>query len=179
MDEHTYYRQRGLENLKAMVMLANEGLKALVLINGGAIVALLTFLGNAKFAGQGVARFQLPLLFFALGVGAALLGYAAAYGTQFVLQNEEKPSRGERPVVDGKTGEPSWWYRKGAHRPWLIGAALMVTLSLYFLASGAWGSISAMAELEPAPAVAPSVVRVECPQPAPSAPAQGVTGKLN
>lgn len=177
MDEREYYRQRGLENLKAMVSLANEGLKALVLINGGAIVALLAFLGNEKYSGQGLERFQVPVLFFALGVGAGLFGYVMAYATQFVLQNEEKPARGEAAVQDGKTGEPSRWYRLGAHRPWLMGGGIMVALSLCFLASGASGSISAMAELQATPA-APPVVRVECAQVTTSAPVLSPQGPV-
>lgn len=162
MDVDGYYRARGLENLKAMVSVANEGLKSLLLINGGAIVALLTFLGNAKFGGQGAALFGGPLAWFASGVVASLLGHVAAYVTQYVLFNEERLERGEKPVTDEKTGEASKWYVTGAHRRWQILGAACVVVSLGCLGVGACQSITALSMAGPFPQPAAPAVRVEC-----------------
>lgn len=170
MSPDDYYRQRGLEHLKTMVSLANEGLKALVLINGGAVVALLTFLGNAKFGGSGAARFAGPMALFALGVVAALVGYIMAYRTQYVLHNEERPER-EGKVCADANGKPLKAFAKGAHSAWQARSAYCVFASLAFLCAGSGLSIDALTSVDMPPVPSP-VVRVECalsPDRAPSA----------
>jgi hypothetical protein len=75
----------GIEAFKATVESGREALNALLLINGGAVVALLGFVGAmaAKPNGLAVATsMRAPLLRFGVGV---LLG-AVAFGARYVSQ---------------------------------------------------------------------------------------------
>ena len=83
---HTYINQSAMEG-------ANIALKTLILINGGAAVAILTFLGaiaskeKADFAQIGsVAQ---TLRYYAIGVALALGGMALGYLTNYFLAGHE------------------------------------------------------------------------------------------
>jgi hypothetical protein len=77
---HTYINKSAMEG-------ANLALKTLVLINGGAAVAILTFLGalagkdKADFAQIGIVAYTLR--YYATGVALAVAGMAFAYLTQY------------------------------------------------------------------------------------------------
>jgi hypothetical protein len=80
-----------------------EALKLLALVNGGAAVAVLTYLGH--LAKKGAASQALPdtrcaLLLFALGLLAALLAFIVAYIAQSRLHLEHVQRRSARPVTE-------------------------------------------------------------------------------
>jgi hypothetical protein len=78
------YREQiaeGLERVKFATEFAQAGLKALVLANGGAIVALFTFLGNAKPHVDAVATWK-SFGAFAAGLVAVLIAHLGAHISQ-------------------------------------------------------------------------------------------------
>lgn len=124
----TFEQDQAIETYKSMITIGTEALKALQLVNGGAIVALLAYLGqdsNPQIA-RGVV---LPMSFF---VGGLLLGTTAflwTYLTQFALLNEFF-----------ETNAP----KLPSHTTWLkltIGFAL---LSIICFAIGAFTAVGAL-----------------------------------
>jgi hypothetical protein len=77
--------QSQLELSKSVITTAQNAVKSVLLVNGGSAVALLAFVGHlATSGGQNgaVSRLALPLLSFALGVGAAAVTAACIALTQ-------------------------------------------------------------------------------------------------
>lgn len=77
--------QSQLELSKSEITTAQNAVKSVLLVNGGSAVALLAFVGHlATSGGQNgaVSRLALPLLSFALGVGAAAVTAACIALTQ-------------------------------------------------------------------------------------------------
>lgn len=75
---------------------ATEGLKALVIANGGAVVAILTFAGNAS-SRVNAAAISDGLLAFAVGLAATLLVFMCSYLAQshFTEETEEHNRSGD------------------------------------------------------------------------------------
>lgn len=74
------------EMLRSVIAYGQAALKSTILINGGAAAALLAFIGNvwgAKLSMVTVSGLTNSVLFFAFGVGAAALGTACTYCTQY------------------------------------------------------------------------------------------------
>lgn len=117
------------ETYKSMLSISVEGMKALLLINGGAIVALLTFLGNAK-AGKELAQCSgVPLAAFVFGVIFTVITFVFAYATQFALFNETvRPEK----------------YRGPKHMAFVYLSLLFILLSLIAFIVGCFTSISAL-----------------------------------
>ena len=123
------------ETYKGLITLSIEGLKMLALVNGGAAVAVLTYLGN--LASRSSAPAQLPvirpaLLWYCAGLAATVLGFIVAYLTQLRLYAEEIALRGV-----GRTRR-----RHG------IGIALGCALALFAtfaFAAGCWRAATALA----------------------------------
>jgi hypothetical protein len=70
---------------------ALECMRALLLLNGGAPIALLTFLGGAnriKLNAAGVNAINWSLIAFGIGVGGSLILFVMAYLTQLRYGNE-------------------------------------------------------------------------------------------
>jgi hypothetical protein len=85
------------ETYKGLITLSIEALKLLALVNGGAAVAVLTYLGN--LASHSPAPASLPaikpaLLWYCGGLLATVLAFIVAYLTQLRLYNEEIDLRG-------------------------------------------------------------------------------------
>src|SRR5437016_4386721 len=112
-----------------MISVGTEALKALQLINGGAIVALLAYLGQASGRPQLAALAAKPLTLFVGGLVAATLAFLGTYVTQFTLLNE---------FFKGAS------FRGPKHMKWLLGTIGVALLSLVLFA---WGSFSAVAAL--------------------------------
>jgi quinol-cytochrome oxidoreductase complex cytochrome b subunit len=88
------------ETYKSLITLTVEALKMLALVNGGAAIAILTYLGN--LASRQPAMGHLPDIKFALwcysgGVAATTLAFIFAYATQLRLFIEERDRRGGPP----------------------------------------------------------------------------------
>jgi hypothetical protein len=84
------------ETYKALITLAVEALKMLALVNGGAAVAVLTYLGNlVSHSPLGAATPDMTpaLRWYCGGLFATTLAFVAAYVTQLTLYNEETRRR--------------------------------------------------------------------------------------
>lgn len=124
MTEH-YIPERITESYKSLVTLSVEAFRYLALINGGAIVALLAYLGNAKDAD--IPELGIPSLWFIVGLVACGFAMAFAYLTQLRLFNDL--------LLDGKFSS--------GHKPTLWAAMLCYAVSLSSFSCGAWLAIRA------------------------------------
>jgi hypothetical protein len=78
-----------LETYKSLISVSMEGLKTLLLINGGAVVALLAFLGQSPQGPKLALHAWLPIALFVAGVGFCAIAFIGSYATQFALFNEK------------------------------------------------------------------------------------------
>lgn len=78
--------REGGERLKFQIDLAQSALKNLHLVNGGAIVALLTLIGNSK-ANFSQYAIGWAFVWFALGLSASLAAYFGAFYSQLFFMN--------------------------------------------------------------------------------------------
>ena len=81
-------KEQALETYKSMISIGTEAIKGLQLINGGAIVALLAYLGQAPNGAALANRVNLPLGLFVAGLVLATLAFLFTYFTQYFLFNE-------------------------------------------------------------------------------------------
>ena len=84
------------ETYKSLITLAVEALKMLAIVNGGAAIAVLTYLGN--LAGRPAPGVKLPdmtsaILWYCGGLTAAITAFVIAYVTQLCLYNEGRKRR--------------------------------------------------------------------------------------
>jgi len=93
----TLHEDHILETYKSMISISVEGLKTLLLINGGAVVAMLAYLGQSARGTDVAQHLKWPLAFFVLGILAATFSFFGSYITQFTLYNESL--RGEVGTV--------------------------------------------------------------------------------
>ncbi|MDE1967506.1 MAG: hypothetical protein KGI92_01250 [Alphaproteobacteria bacterium] len=93
-------RASDLISFRAVIDFANSAIKLLVLVNGGAVIAILTFLGNlvakqdSDTAVVGASGFAIT--YFVVGLAAAVTAAAAAYLSQvcFTELSTEKRKKG-------------------------------------------------------------------------------------
>lgn len=78
--------ERVTETYKSLITLSVEGFRYIALINGGAIVALLAYLGKDGNANNAL-KFEHAFYGFACGLVALALSMFFAYKTQFELFN--------------------------------------------------------------------------------------------
>ena len=123
----TFNEEHALETYKSLINIGTQGLKALQLLNGGAIVALLAYLGQAK-AGVVTNQISCSLLLFIIGLSISTLAFLFAYLTQFSLFNEMV-----NPNYQGKR-----------HTFWLWFAILLLLVSLGCFIAGAWFAVQAL-----------------------------------
>lgn len=81
---------------------AVEGLKVLLLLNGGAAVALMTFLGHLNQKGVTAAAGS-ALVVFGLGALSTTVAFACAYASQLQYGND---ARG----VEGARSKATFWH---------------------------------------------------------------------
>lgn len=112
-----------IETYKSLIQYGSTALKFVLLANGGAAIALLSFLGNA-YAKYGMAvDMRWPMLCFVGGVLVGGLATITAYLTQFTLYNE---SQREAPN-----------HKSRSHTLWLYLSLLLVTLGVAAFGIGA------------------------------------------
>jgi hypothetical protein len=107
---HTYVNQATIES-------ANIALKTLIVINGGAAIAVLTFLGGVaskdKIDFAAVAPVAMTIRYFAIGVALTLAAMAFSYLTNYFMAGVEvsRQKTYTRPyVIDGaNTDNQKWW----------------------------------------------------------------------
>ena len=76
----------GLENFRAVIDAGKEAINAAIIINGGAVIALMAFVGNsaAKYGHQVVSLTATPLLLFGVGVFCGGVAFGTRYISQFL-----------------------------------------------------------------------------------------------
>ena len=125
----TFNEEHALETYKSLISFGTESLKALQLLNGGAIVALLAYLGQTKIVPSVANNIGCPLIFFIIGLSISMFTYFLAYFTQLSLFNE--------------TVNPTTFKGK-PHTFWLTFAICCLILSLIFFIAGAWFGVKAL-----------------------------------
>ncbi|SRR6266568_3542199 len=83
-----FNQERLTETYKSLITISIEGFRYLVLINGGAVVALLTYLGNVAKNGPPVPNVSMAMASFLVGLVACGVAMSFAYITQLRLLNE-------------------------------------------------------------------------------------------
>lgn len=123
-DEHA------IETYKSLISISTEAFKALQLLNGGAVVALLAYLGQAAPAHPVLlAQAKLPLGLFIAGLVASTLVYVTAYMTQLALHNENM-------------GHSA--HKAGGHQFWLWSSFALGIFSVVLFACGAFACLGVL-----------------------------------
>ena len=122
---HDLNDQHWIETYKSLITLSIEGFKFCALANGGAVVALLAYLGNVAGKGATAPDMRCAIASFLVGIAACGLAMLLAYITQLILLNES-----------GTGGRP-----KLSHR-WLLWTAIALTaLSIVAFGVGSWQAV--------------------------------------
>jgi hypothetical protein len=110
---HDKSRERFNRVNEAAISGANLALRMVLLINGGAAIALLTFIRDLS-ANQKRAVAD-ALLWFAWGVAAAMFALAFAYFTNYAMAQAEgsKTWQDQPPYVVDRTATASWYWLNG------------------------------------------------------------------
>jgi hypothetical protein len=117
--------QHFIETYKSLITLSIEGFKFCALANGGAAVAILSFLGSVSSKGNAVPDMRLSMGAFLAGLVACGLAMLFAYLTQLRLLNES---------ANRTTG-------RFTHIWPLYASMFFVALSLIFFAFGSWRAV--------------------------------------
>lgn len=96
-----------LETYRSMLALATESLKALLLLHGGAVIAMLAYIGQVQQ--RELAKLAVwPMRLFATGLVVTMLAFLGAYLCQHALFNEEGGTK-------TRVGSQAWqWAAVGA-----------------------------------------------------------------
>ena len=121
-----------LETYKSMISIALEAMKSVVLLNGGAVVALLAFLGQVASRGQHVPNAARPIGFFIFGLTVGCLTFFTSYFVQFSLLNESY----------GRESKP---FR---HMPWLWVTFCLGVSGIVSFAIGAYSSLGVFYQIK-------------------------------
>src|SRR5947207_16021942 len=81
-------KEHALETYRSLIAISLAGLKTLMLINGGAVVALLAYLGQSPKGPSLAPHAWCSLGGFVFGVVFCVAAFFSAYQTQFALYNE-------------------------------------------------------------------------------------------
>ena len=121
-----FREEHAIETYRSLISITLAGLKTLMLINGGAVVAILAYLGQSPQGPVLAPRVLWPLGAFVAGVVFCVFAFLGSYQTQFALYNEavhQQPSRGI------------------AHMTWQRITIALVLLSCASFAIGAFSSV--------------------------------------
>lgn len=122
----SFLEEHAAETYRSMISVSVEGFKTLLLINGGAVVAMLAYLGQSTHGPELAARAAWPLGAFIVGLGCAAVAFVGSYATQFALYNE--------------TVSPSS-YKGPRHMVFVWATLFVVVLSFSAFACGAVSSV--------------------------------------
>lgn len=123
------------ETYKGLIQIAMEALKFPVLVNGGAVIALLAFLGKDNRTAMSLGSVNISMCLFIGGVFLGGLAYLAAYLTQLRLYGES--------ALDVPQSGPL------RHNVFLSLTFVLMLSSIIAFAFGAWIGASAMQPLPP------------------------------
>ena len=121
-----FRNEHAIETYRSLISIALAGLKTLMLINGGAVVALLAYLGQSPQGPSLAPRVLWSLGAFVAGVVFCVGAFFGSYQTQFALFNEAVS-----PAT--KSGLP--------HMTWRRITIAFVLLSCAAFAIGAFSSV--------------------------------------
>jgi len=124
-----FSEEQALETYKSMISIGTEAMEGLQLINGGAVVALLAYIGQAKDGAKLATRIDTPVAWFLAGLVAATLTFVLTYLTQFRLLNELR-----RPAE----------VKQGTHIIWLFITIGFAVLSILFFSIGSYAAVCAL-----------------------------------
>ena len=85
MNEDDWHQQ---ETYKSLMLYGNNVVKFVLLVNGGAVIALLTFLGNFLKKSEASIDMAWPMGCYLLGIILGGVANMTAYQTQLALYNE-------------------------------------------------------------------------------------------
>lgn len=125
----TFNDDHALETYKSLISIATEAQRALQYLNGGAVVVLLAYLGQAHLVGCQIRFAYFAVSFFIAGLVLGTLSFLTSYLTQLALYNES--------VRDKE-------YKGLSHSVWLWVTAVIVVLSLISFSVGAFHGVAAV-----------------------------------
>ncbi|MBA3582757.1 MAG: hypothetical protein H0W44_09930 [Gammaproteobacteria bacterium] len=116
-----------LETYKSLITYGHAVLRYVFIINGGAIIAILTFIGDmvSKADGEHVPDMRQPLIFFILGLLVSGIALCLAYWTQLTIYSQ-LVNKKDSPV----------------HVYWFNGLVVCVGLGIIFFGIGSFVAIS-------------------------------------
>ena len=127
----SFQEDHALETYRSMISISVEGFKTLLLINGGAIVAMLAYLGQSSKGTETAKHMFYPLLFYIAGIVLTVLALMCSYATQFKLFNESvNPRQNNNPQ----------------HMRFVYAAIFFVVLSLGSFVIGSFLSVRAISK---------------------------------
>ncbi len=89
MDNEADY-EHSIATYGSLISISSEGYKFLALINGGALVAMLAFIGNLVSKDVKVGNYDTPFYLFSCGLFACGLAMYFGYWTQYLVYNKRK-----------------------------------------------------------------------------------------
>ncbi len=126
-----FNEEHAIETYKSLISISTEGMKALQLVNGGAVVALLAYLGQASNRAGVAAHVKCAMGLFILGLVAATFAFFTSYLTQLALFNESVREK----VYQGTKHGPWWWV-----------TIVVAFISLVCFACGAFAAVAALSK---------------------------------
>ena len=81
-------KEHAVETYKSLIQISVETMKLLALLNGGAVVALLAYLGNVSGKGASVPDMRFPMGCYIAGLVSCGLTFFLSYLTQLCLYDE-------------------------------------------------------------------------------------------
>lgn len=112
-----------LENFRAVIDAGKEAINAAIIINGGAVIALMAFMGNiaTKYGKEVIPHVATPLLAF--GIGAFCGGIA--FGTRYICQFFYAGAPNNKLIVTGHVfNAVSWLVTTAAFAAFVTGVFL-------------------------------------------------------
>jgi hypothetical protein len=83
-----FNREHAIETYKSLIQISLEAMKFLAYMNGGAVIALLAYLGKIAGGKVAVPDMRWPMACFLIGIVCSGFNYILAYLTQLRLFNE-------------------------------------------------------------------------------------------
>lgn len=117
-------KQHAIETYKSMISIGVEATKSMLYLNGGAVVAMLAYMGQSNPGIEAAMRARTPLMWFVLGIVAAAMSFLFGYLTQNALFNE----------TQGRT-------LRVAHQAWQWTTVGALVIAVAAFAGGAWTAI--------------------------------------
>lgn len=125
----TFDKEHAIETYRSLISISVEGLKSIMLLNGGAIVALLAYLGQASSGPRLAARVRCSIACFVIGLIAVSLAFVTSYMTQLTLYNQSINLQN---------------YKGPRHERYLWATVILAILSVISFAFGAFWAVNAL-----------------------------------